>query len=113
MSKSIDFIKEWNAAQSKIGGVKVMPLTYVDDLYGLEIRFPGTAYEVAQDQFVDIKGALARRSGGTIRFSTSWHDFRAGIISLSVACANHAYSDDETIKALKLLLTEILPSFKK
>lgn len=104
-----DFVTGWNTKQPKRGGIKVMSLESSGDLYGIEIRFPGTAYVCTETNFATMEDAVARRSGGTLLFSSSRYDFLNGVISLSVACCNHSYDMSRVEKTLELLLTEMLP----
>ena len=107
------FAREWNMTQKGVGGIKVMTLDSAGDLYGLEIRFPATNYECSLEDFADARDAISRRSGGTFRVSSSKEDFCGGILSIDVACANHAYTDEKCIGTMRMILTEIIPSFKK
>ena len=107
------FAREWNMTQKGVGGIKVMTLDSAGDLYGLEIRFPATNYECSLEDFADARDAISRRSGGTFRVSSSKEDFCGGILSIDVACANHAYTDEKGIGTMRMILTEIIPSFKK
>ena len=117
MSKSsenpIVYIESLSESQSRIGVVKALALVQSGDLYGVEIRYPSVAYEITDEDFRDMCDALPRRSGGTVYLTSSEYDARNGILSLKVACANHAYDDRKCLAAIKMLLEEILPSLKR
>ena len=109
--KPIPYIKEWNSKQSKRGGIKVMPMEFSGDLYGIEIRFPNGKCHCERDVFPDIKAAVAWRSGGVLTISSSWEDFESGVISCYVACTDPAYDDGNIVGTLRVILGEIIPGF--
>ena len=105
------FIRAWSEDEVN-NRIHLMALRDHEHVYGLELRSPATMYNCPEDGFVALKDVMIRSTGGALRVTTSWSDFRAGVLSISVAFCNHGYSDKKITRALKILLTEIIPSFK-
>lgn len=109
----IVYIESFSESQPRMGAIKALALVQSGDLYGVEVRYPSTSYEITSEDFLDMRDALPRRSGGTVHLTSSEYDARNGIISLKVACASYAFDNRKCMAALRMLLEEILPSLKR
>ena len=114
-----DFCAEWNERQPKDKDVRIiiMPLEYSGDIYGIEIRFPGSRkYSCTAIEFSNMKDSIRMESRGTIFISSSVTDFEKGIISFNTSFCNHdshGYYTSAAIKTIQTILKETLPGFKK
>lgn len=112
-TETLKFIDEWKKNKAKKAKIHLMSVCDNDHIYALEVRFSATLYKCSEEEFFGLRDMLRRRSGGVFVVTTSWVDFHAGLLSIKVAFCNHAYNDKKVAKALKMLITEIIPSFKK
>ena len=94
--------------------INIIPLIYNDYVHCIEIRFPATVYgtRISNQNFTDMTSVLLRRTSGTVVVSSTMELFQQGILSLKIAFMNHGYKEKKVMKALDLLVSEILPSFK-
>ena len=107
------YIKGWEKEKSQ--SVKIHVAAIADDsyVYGIEVRFSATMYELTEDAFKSMVDTINRKSGGCLKIYSSYEEFHSGIVSMNVAFCNHGYSSKKIINTLKFLLTDILPSLKK
>ncbi len=112
-NKVLKFIENWEKNHAGAAKIHLMPIKDGKNIYGIEMRFVTTRYELPEDEFDDLVIVTRRRTGGCLKITSTWSDFRAGIVSMKVAFCNHGYNERKIVNMVEFMLKEIFPIFEK
>lgn len=107
------YIRGWEKEKSQTTKIHVAAIADESYVYGIEVRFSATMYELTKDAFKSMVDTVNRKSGGCLKIYSSYDEFHSGIISMNVAFCNHGYSGRKVIDTLRFLFTDVLPDLKK
>ena len=109
----LKYIEEWELNDAEHAKMHAMALGTENFVYGIEVRFSATKYDLSRERYDDMRDVVKRRSSGCLSISSSYEEFHSGIISLKLAFCNHGFNDRKVTTVVKTLLEEIIPSMKK
>lgn len=104
----LDFIREWNAAES---AVRFFPSAQGEEVYAVSVRFDGLSIGqsgVGFETWDMFRGTISRRSHHTVLVMSDVGAFRSGILDLAVSTRKVNYNPYRLTGVLKWLTEEIL-----